>query len=314
MHRLASLASLSRLCSLARHARPLTVLSWNIYGMEKRCRNARTVEACKTIVSAKPHAVYLQEVVPSAWSRITEHCDGRYHCYCSPGLLSARRDSPTCFQAILLRKPVSRCEEDGSPMPAGELVSVPLLRRDLLLLSTALPGPGPGPLRLLLATAHLKAGGGRAARAERMTELGVVAREMRERRKEKNEVCIFAGDLNVRWGEVQRAGPGLAAEAVDVWQHCGADSSTRLTWDPNINTNIPPQWRAKAFRFDRFYLSPLDGRVVPKGFSLVGRDGLPCCGRPVSDHWGVMATFKLGQHAHTVPITQPSCLHPFIGI
>lgn len=278
------------------HIRPLSVLSWNVYGMEERCRDARTKEACKVIKSLSPHAVLLQELVPPMWARIKEHCDGFYHCFCSPGLFSGRRKLTACFQAILLRKPSGSLSEPGEwqACTPGELRSLALMRRDLLLLRAALPGR---PLELLLMTAHLKAGRRRHAVEERRRELATVFREMTDMR-ERNVVCIFGGDLNIGAGEAKQA--GLPPKVIDVWQYCGARKEVEYTWDPNTNSNIPQKWKARPFRFDRFYLSPLDGRVVPRHLSLVGKQPLVCCGRVVSDHWGVMVDFDINTQAHPI--------------
>lgn len=143
---------------------------------------------------------------------------------------------------------------------------------------------------LLLVTSHLESMKDYAR--ERKTQLRTAFDVMVENQKDK--VCIFGGDLNVREAEVRSV--KVPEGVVDVWEACGADPSTQYTWDVKNNDNLDWSFpnRPQA-RYDRIYISPSDGKLRPTRFELVGQDRLDSCGRFPSDHWGLWVEFDIQQ-------------------
>jgi len=54
----------------------LTVLSWNVDGLDERNLMERTGKVCHIINSLKPDAVFLQEVIPKSLSIFQSKCSG----------------------------------------------------------------------------------------------------------------------------------------------------------------------------------------------------------------------------------------------
>jgi len=54
----------------------LTVLSWNVDGLDERNVMERTGKVCHIINSLKPDAVFLQEVIPKSLSIFQSKCSG----------------------------------------------------------------------------------------------------------------------------------------------------------------------------------------------------------------------------------------------
>ena len=251
----------------------LTLLCWNIDGLDPKDTAERTEAVCAIIVSSKPHVVYLQEVVPSTWKLILTTLEPQYDCYCMNPM-------ERYFPVILVLK-----SPDLTTTGALQCTSFPgsAMGRHLLELPIAFHKVG-----VHLMTSHLEST--KDCAAERKNQLGTVFRAMDT--LQKSRVCIFGGDLNVRDEEV--AAVGLPANTVDVWQACGGKREHQYTWDVASNDNLDwPYPNRPKLRFDRVYLGQAKTSLRPESFALVGKDRLPACGRFPSDHWGLLMEFSL---------------------
>lgn len=263
------------------------LLSWNIDGLDGRNTIDRTRAVCSFIMAKLPHAVFLQEVIPSTWAEIVKMLSVTYDCYSSDSAIGY-------YVAILVHKTAVKttgsieCLDFSSSKMGRQLFQLPVrfAGADILLL-----------------TSHLESTREPACSQARKRQLRVAFNVMKEASaKDRNLSCLFGGDLNLRDNEVRSVGvpPGM----VDVWEACGSPPDQQYTWDIKTNDNLDWQFPSKpSCRFDRLYFMPEKGaglRVLPAGeaegerFVLVGKSRLSKCGgRFPSDHWGMWAEFEV---------------------
>lgn len=110
----------------------------------------------------------------------------------------------------------------------------------------------------------------------------------------EDHTVIFGGDTNLRDWEVKKLG-GLPDGISDVWEMLGQPEESRYTWDTSINDNndIPNPIR---LRFDRLFLKGAanGAQLRPESMTLIGLEKLKC-DYFISDHWGILCTFKYGE-------------------
>lgn len=253
----------------------LRLLSWNIDGLDERDLEERTTAVCQTILLKQPDFVFLQEVVKPSLAILQLKMKSKYY-YFVP------THPPGHYFVVILVKqdprlvPGSLSSETFPGTRMGrQLVQLPISFQDV---------------EILLLTSHLESM--KDSSRERKLQLRTAFDVMVEKQKEK--VCIFGGDLNVREAEVKSI--KVPENVVDVWQACGADRVTQYTWDVKNNDNLDWSYpnRPQA-RYDRVYLTSYDGKVRPIRFELVGQDRLHKCGRFPSDHWGLWVEFDVQQ-------------------
>ena len=251
----------------------LKVLSWNIDGLDGRDIQTRTEAVCDFIAAKKPDIVYLQEVVPKTMGIIGSKLDSSYEGY------TAHSPPAHYYPAILVRKSTIRvqgsleCLDFPRSSMGRHLLQLPVKFSDL---------------ELQLMTSHLESM--KDYGRERKDQLRSAFEIMKELQASK--ICIFGGDLNVRDNEVRSV--GLPEKTVDVWEACGSAEEEKYTWDVSENDNLNwPYGNKPKLRFDRVYLSPSDGKLRPKSFSLVGKERLPHCSWFPSDHWGLWMEFGI---------------------
>ena len=259
----------------------LKVLSWNIDGRDEEDIQDRTESVCDFIAANQPDVVYLQEVVSEMMGIIGSKLDSSYEGY------TAHSPPAHYYPAILVRK--SSIQVQGSLECYDFHYSS--MGRHLLQLPVKF-----SELEIQLMTSHLESLKDYAR--ERKDQLKYAFEIMEELQASK--ICIFGGDLNVRDDEVGKV--GLPDKTVDVWEACGSNEEEKYTWDATANDNLNWSFGKKLkMRFDRVYLSPSDGKLRPKGFSLVGKERLSRCGRFPSDHWGLWMEFGVepSSQSHT---------------
>lgn len=252
----------------------MRLLSWNIDGLDEWNLEERTAAVCQTVLK-QPDIVYLQEVIHPTLAILQQKLKNKYHC-----LVPTSPPAPY-FVAILVKQqphsvPGSLTSETFPGTCMGrQLVQLPLSYRGV---------------HLLLLTSHLESMKDYAR--ERKTQLRTAFDVMVKNQKDR--VCVFGGDLNVREAEVRSV--KVPGSVVDVWEACGADRDTQFTWDVKNNDNLhwPYPNRPQA-RYDRVYISPSDGKLRPTRFELIGQDRLDNCGRFPSDHWGLWVEFDIQQ-------------------
>ena len=247
------------------------LLSWNIDGLDERDLEERTTAVYQTILLKQPDFVFLQEVVRASAAILEKKLKSKYH-------LFAPIHPPQHYYVMILVKRDADLRVgvfDSKTFPGS------VMGRQLVQLPVSCRG-----LDILLMTSHLESMKDHSG--ERKNQLRTAFGVMTETQREK--VCIFGGDLNVREAEVKSV--KVPKNTIDVWEACGADHNSMYTWDVSANDNLNWSYPNKPkTRYDRIYLAPSDGKLRPTKFELVGQDRLHECGRFPSDHWGLWAEF-----------------------
>ncbi|XP_059140543.1 tyrosyl-DNA phosphodiesterase 2-like [Physella acuta] len=162
------------------------------------------------------------------------------------------------------------------------------MRRNLLYLKGRVRG-----VLMTLMTSHLESSAQNYI--ERGKQLAKVYKEMAE--VEPDQTVLFGGDLNVHDWEMGGGTP-IPPGVLDLWEVTGRRPETRFTWDLTINDNMQyPEGNQPRKRFDRMYIRHSSTPAVePLNFRFIGTDRLPSCQRFISDHWGLLASFRVKQH------------------
>eukprot|EP00088_Acartia_fossae_P000344 TRINITY_DN10134_c0_g1_i1.p1 TRINITY_DN10134_c0_g1~~TRINITY_DN10134_c0_g1_i1.p1 ORF type:complete len:349 (+),score=103.23 TRINITY_DN10134_c0_g1_i1:50-1096(+) len=252
----------------------LTMISWNIDGLDLKNIRKRTKGVCKIIEDEKADIVFLQEVIPETLDYIQSKLSG-YEC--------TRGVDGDYFVATLLRW--GRVYKDSS-----KIVSFPgtMMGRHILHVKAHC-----GQVKFDLLNTHLESTAEHAE--QRILQLKQSFKIMAESSAAGSNV-IFGGDLNLRDKELAACG-GLPAGTTDCWEDCGARQLVKYTWDMTRNTNL--EWQGKfkpRCRFDRLYLRPSrQFAVSAMHFGLVGLQKIQGTQSFPSDHWGLMVKLKLNQ-------------------
>lgn len=287
----------------------LTILSWNIDGLDSTNFRDRTLAVISCIRTEQPHVVCLQEVVPASLQLFHSLLENEYH------IFSASDDQFTeCihyFVAILIKKHASLLVDMNSfsvtPFPSStmgrQLVSVDLMldisRWDDE--ESACSGSIP-PTRLRFHTAHLEScPTGASERKNQLrtiwSKMNTLASASSAAGSRRPESIVFCGDLNLRDSEIAELG-GVPTGIQDVWEATGSRPELRWTWDPIRNSNagrhihsITRKLKPKPCRFDRMYWSGARLRAVD--FGLRGLGKLPRGISFPSDHWAILGRFVI---------------------
>ncbi len=255
----------------------LSVISWNIDGLDTKDLLTRTQAVVDIINQRTPHVVFLQEVVSKTLSHLRGTLGTTYSVHVSP------LEYPY-FPAVLVTKCCPKIVIDG------EIVSFAFpgstMGRHLLQLFINVCG-----VPVALYTSHLESlVKNTTERKKQLTTCFEFINAQRDKRS-----CIFGGDLNVKDAEIVKV--GLPQLTVDVWQTCGSVKEHEYTWDIRANDNLDWQFPSKpCLRYDRLYLTANDGGCMKvKSFELVGKERIPSCKRFPSDHWGMFAVFDVSE-------------------
>ena len=250
----------------------LTMISWNIDGLEQRNLEKRTEAVVKTIKESSADIVFLQEVVPQTFSHIQTNLPN-YEC------ISAKDDG--YFVATLLRN--GRVYFDRHKVRD---YPTSLMDRHLLAVQAHC-----GNVVMDLLNTHLESG--KEFAAERKKQLEECFGLMSRRSDDRN--VIFGGDLNLRDPEVKSV--GIPSSAKDVWEQLGSREEVRWTWDLQRNTNkeVEGKWKPRC-RFDRLYVRPSQTEnLLADQFGLIGLEKVEGTQSFPSDHWGIRLGLKLSQ-------------------
>ncbi|XP_077990781.1 tyrosyl-DNA phosphodiesterase 2-like [Glandiceps talaboti] len=251
----------------------LTLLTWNIDGLDERNITERTKAVCATIKSHLPDIVYLQEVIPETFAYIET--------LCSPTYVAIPGNSLGYFTTVLLKKSrIVLLDHSIEPFTSSQMM------RNFLTVKARFSTHN-----LVLMTSHLEST--KEHGTERKRQLGKVLKEMSE--ANPRSTVIFGGDTNLRDKEISDIG-GLPGDINDVWQMCGSPPDAQYSWDISKNDNL--DWRFKnkpKCRFDRLFMrqSSESPKLHPQNFRFVGTERLASCGRFPSDHWGILCEFKV---------------------
>lgn len=245
----------------------LSLISWNVDGLDTLNLAERARGLCSYLALYTPDVVFLQELVPQYLQYLKKRA-------VSYQIVEGNEDG--YFTALMLKK--SRVKLQSSeiiPYPTTQMI------RNLLRAKVSFLGQ-----EFCLMTSHLESCKDQAA--ERMKQLKVVLQNITE--EPDNTTVIFGGDTNLRDSEVALVG-GLPPGVIDVWEELGKQEHCRYTWDTKMNSNKDVPYISRC-RFDRIYLRPAktEVKVHPEHMALVGMEKLDC-GSYTSDHWGIYCSF-----------------------
>ncbi|XP_024150417.1 tyrosyl-DNA phosphodiesterase 2 isoform X1 [Oryzias melastigma] len=250
----------------------LSLISWNVDGLDTDNLGERARGLCSYLVLYTPDVVFLQELIPP----YVQYLKKRAVSY----LIIEAGGDDAYFTGMMLKKSrVKFLESDIVTYPTTQMM------RNLLVAQVTFKGH-----KLCLMTSHLESCKGHAQ--ERMKQL----REVMQRMKDAPDdvTVLFGGDTNLRDTEVVKV--GLPAGVCDVWEKLGKQEHCRYTWDTKANSNKTVPFVSRC-RFDRVYLRPATKEGVPQlapdHMALVGLEKLDC-GRYTSDHWGIYCSFTVG--------------------
>lgn len=240
----------------------LTVVTWNLFGLEERHLDERTEAACFHLLMERPPDVLLfQEVV-----------DRSLRAHLLPHLRAAGF-------AVAPSQPVADSSYYGLVAVGPALTPEAAWRRPFpgSRMGRALLGIDAawGDRKVRVCTAHLESLKPGAAQRQAQTRAVV------EAMGEADDLVVFGGDTNLR----EDVGAILSDGGVsDVWEAMGSPRSSALTWW------APGHARPRSGpRFDRVWVGP---GWVPE--ALEAGDGPPVAGGRISDHRYLRATLAVG--------------------
>lgn len=249
----------------------LSLISWNVDGLDTDNLAERARGLCSYLVLYTPDVVFLQELIPP----YVQYLKKRAVSY----LIIEGGEDGYFTGMMLKRSRVKLLETNTVPFPTTQML------RNLLVAQVTFKNH-----KLCLMTSHLESCKGHAE--ERMKQLRVVMQRMTD--ASDDVTVLFGGDTNLRDPEVAKV--GLPSNVCDVWERLGKQEHCRYTWDTKANTNKTVPYVCRC-RFDRIYLRPASkegvSRLVPDHMALIGLEKLDC-GRFTSDHWGIYCSFVFG--------------------
>lgn len=249
----------------------LTVLSWNIDGLEDRARQTRVYGVFEFINVLSPDVIVLQEVVDENLNVLKQLCSTKYD-------FTVHKLAPY-YNIILVKKcaEISKKKHRVVDFQTG-------MGRYLLVQELAVKG-----IPFSVLTTHLESCANSAALRKKQLQLCFdVIKESTSRSN-----VIFSGDLNIREAELKALG-GLPSGVADAWEACGSESEKRFTWDLRLNDNKSMGEAKPRARYDRMYFSLKDaGNIKCSNFDLVGTQRIKSNGLFPSDHFGMFVKFSL---------------------
>ncbi|XP_010866004.1 tyrosyl-DNA phosphodiesterase 2 [Esox lucius] len=250
----------------------LSLVSWNVDGLDTANLGDRARGLCSYLALYTPDVVLLQELIEPYVQYLKKRA-------VSYTIIEGGEEG--YFTGLMLKK--SRVK-----LLKSEIVSFPStqMMRNLLVAQVKFKEQD-----LCVMTSHFESCKGQAE--ERMKQLRLVLKRMNE--APPNVTVIFGGDTNLRDTEVVKVG-GLPHGVCDVWERLGKQEHCRYTWDTRANSNKSVPYVSRC-RFDRIYLRPAKegpgSQMAPDHMALLGLEKLDC-GRYTSDHWGIYCSFIPG--------------------
>ncbi|XP_062845765.1 tyrosyl-DNA phosphodiesterase 2 [Trichomycterus rosablanca] len=245
----------------------LSLISWNVDGLDTLNLIERARGLCSYLALYKPDIVFLQELIP----QYVQYLKKRAVSY-----LFVEGNEEGYFTGLMLKKSRVKLEKSEIiPYPTTQMM------RNLLCAQVSFKGQ-----ELFLMTSHFESCKNQAA--ERKKQLKVALQKITE--APDSMTVIFGGDTNLRDTEVVQVG-GLPSGVIDVWEGLGKQEHCKYTWDTKANSNKNVPYISRC-RFDRIFLRPAKTgpKMVPEHMALVGMEKLDC-GSYTSDHWGIYCSF-----------------------
>jgi tyrosyl-DNA phosphodiesterase 2 len=254
----------------------LSMVTWNIDGLDGNNLGARTAHIIKILNKIKPDVIFLQEVTQKILEDLKMNMID-YH-------IIEQVSDVHYFTCILLHRTNIYMEKaltkrfENSTMGRGlQCIDCHVEK-----------------VKISLFNVHLESTG--KCSKKRMQQLEECISEIKQ--LGEDTTVILAGDMNIRDKEVKSLckGIGLPPSINDIWELLGKRKQVQYTWDMRNNTNLQilggkmkPQ-----LRFDRVYIKDSQPiRLVPKFFDLIGTENVPGTELFPSDHWGILTSFEL---------------------
>ncbi|KAI6203482.1 hypothetical protein M3Y94_00562100 [Aphelenchoides besseyi] len=240
----------------------ITVMSYNVDGLDEVVLNARFTAALHVVAKINPDILFFQEIVPAIEGKVRNTLGSMYH------IFSAQPHSEYPYYTMTA---VSKCVKIKKMDVIGFGHSI--MGRNMLCVEGQWKG-----LKVRLINSHLESMWDHTkTRREQFVQ---AMEKMREYSADPNALCIFGGDLNLLDPEVSKVPPNVK----DAWIAAGEDKLQKYTWDCklNDNKNLKPNLRR---RFDRFYYS---GPYQKVQFHLAGTERRKDVKRFPSDHFAIV--------------------------
>ncbi|XP_059140544.1 uncharacterized protein LOC131928497 [Physella acuta] len=245
----------------------------------------RTKGACQILLRQNPDVILLQEVVDHSLDILRREMTN-YEIFVGSG--EHIGITASYYTAILVNKNTVEVHT-----PGVVLFPTTRMKRNLLYFKGRVRG-----VPMTVMTSHMESLLDRSE--ERMNQIRIAFREMTN--TAPDETVVFGGDLNVRDWEIggdTSVPPGV----LDLWEATGSRPETQYSWDLTINDNIRfPTGNQPRRRFDRMYVRhSATPALEPLYFRFIGTNRLPSCQRFASDHWGLLASFRVLRHGSAAP-------------
>ncbi|KAH7728312.1 5'-tyrosyl-DNA phosphodiesterase [Aphelenchoides avenae] len=258
----------------------LTLLSWNIDGIDQGNLKTRFKAALHIIAKANPEVIFLQEMVAELVPKLFDVMERmvrfphtyrvclklfQYNIYVSDG-------EAEYFTVILVSRNIRIEKEEVVPFPNSRM------GRTMQIIEGKWHN-----LRINLINTHLESMGDFSN--ERKAQFFDCMRKLGNYATDPNSLSVLAGDLNIRDHEVS----GVPATVLDAWEAAGSSKKTEFTWDlvKNDNHAVANGFKPRK-RFDRVYFS---GPYQHLDFSLLGTQRIRSTLCFPSDHFAVCTRF-----------------------
>ncbi|VIO87474.1 Uncharacterized protein BM_BM6959 [Brugia malayi] len=241
----------------------LTVMSWNIDGLDENNLTIRFTAVCYIISKISADVVFLQEMTPDLVPQVRKNLSGEY------SILVATPNLPY-FTVVLLKPFIELISHKAIPYRRSGM------GRSMQLVETSLRGR-----KVMLLNTHLESM--KEHSDIRLTQIQECFKQLVEWDDGKT-VIVFGGDLNARDSEICELPPGFE----DAWIAAGSRPKFRFTWDTLLNNN-KVTGKARC-RFDRIIYKSA-GIFSGVDFSLEGQNRIRTSLCFPSDHWAILVHF-----------------------
>jgi len=251
----------------------LTMVSWNIDGIDEQNRSTRMNAALVVIARINPEVIFLQEMVDEMMGPMKALLEPMYRVISSRPEGSRQKDLPYYCVTLVSRNIEVLAAEiipfDNTQMTRSMIVVTGVWQK----------------LKIKLVNSHLESM--KDYSSQRKVQFKECLQKLQEMMSEDDPsetLAIFGGDLNVRDNEVEDVPEKLR----DAWVAGGSREDRRFTWDKRRNDNHPESGNYARLRFDRVYFA---GPYKEVEFSIHGLQRIARLGRFPSDHFAVCCRF-----------------------
>jgi len=243
----------------------LTLLSWNIDGLDEISQNKRFTAVLHVIANVNPEIIFLQEVVNQHLKPLDDLLGKMYNTFISD-------PKAPYFCVTLVSKNIM--------VKASEVI--PLQNSEMLRSATIVEAKWQN-LRIKLINTHLEslAEYSNTRKSQLLQCMERMKTFISENPVEK-ALIVMGGDLNIRDSEIQN----LPKSVNDAWLAAGSPKNDQYTWDTRRNDN--KQARFARCRFDRIYFV---GPYEKIDFKLDGTERIRGVNCFPSDHFALVCRF-----------------------